>query len=556
MAENDGKNGEVTAGEGDFHFRPYRPERSDKPPPCRVMCPSGTPVRDWIAQIAQGPQDEAGRRESYEEAWRLLVTSNPFPATMGRICPHPCEAGCNRGEQEGAVAVNALERYLGDRAIAEGWSLPVDEAGEREESIGVIGAGPAGLSFAYQMRRRGYPVTVYERHEVAGGMLRFGVPDFRLPPGVLDAELNRIFDLGVKLVAPVQVGVEISVAELESRHRVLFLGFGAQRGRHLGIPGEPGDRVWTGVDFLELANSGTLPSLGDHVVVTGGGNTAIDAARVARRTGAAVTLLYRRCREDMPAIPEEFDAAREEGVETLFLSTPVELIRSDTGTLTGVRVQRLEVTGTDSEGRSEVRALPGETRTLLASSLISAVSQEPDWAGLEALEGQRDVLTAGGQQPVDEVIFCSGGDVTGLDMASHAIGQGRAAAEAVHARLRHLETTAAAPTDVPHIHADHYPEAERVSPPVTPAAERLAGATREESHTITEAEFLQEITRCFSCGLCNGCGLCWMYCGGNGFTRLESPRPGQYFAFSTDECSGCGKCIELCPTGYLGEAQR
>ncbi len=554
MDEKETKSGEVTAGDSGFKFRPYRPERSEKLPPCGVMCPSGTSVRDWVAQIAQGPQDEESRRESYKEAWRLLVSSNPFPATMGRICPHPCEAGCNRGQREGAVAVNELERYLGDRAIEEGWSLPVEEAADWEESIGVIGAGPAGLSFAYQMRRRGYPVTVYERHPEPGGMLRFGVPDFRLPPDVLEAELQRIFHLGVKLVAPVRVGVDISIAELESRHRVLFLGFGAQRGRHLGIPGEVGDQVWTGVNFLELANSGTVPTLGDHVVVIGGGNTAIDAARVARRSGAAVTLVYRRCREDMPAIRAEFDAALEEGVDTLFLATPVELIRSDTGTLTGVRVQRLQVTGTDGQGRSEVRPVTGETRTILASSLISAVSQQPDWLGLDSLARQREEITSGEQQTIDEVIICSGGDLTGLDLASHAIGQGRAAAEAVHAKLRQLETTTTPPVAMPSVQPDHYPEAGRLSPPVTPVAERLSGAAVEESQTITETEFLHEISRCLSCGLCNGCGLCWMYCGGNGFTRLESPRPGQYFAFSTDECSGCGKCIELCPTGYISEA--
>ncbi len=555
MENTQGKGGKVSADEGGFHFRPYRPERSDKLPPCRAMCPSGTPVRDWIAEIAQGPHDPAGREGSYKKAWRLLVASNPFPATMGRICPHPCEAECNREDLEGAVAISALERYLGDRAIAEGWSLPIDEDIRYPESIGVIGAGPAGLSFAYQMRRRGYPVTVYERHPKAGGMLRFGVPDFRLPPAVLDAELKRIFDSGITLVAPVRVGVEISVLELQSLHRVLFLGFGAQAGRHLGIPGEAGDQVWTGVDFLELANSGAVPALGDQVVVIGGGNTAIDAARVARRNGAAVTLVYRRCREDMPAIPEEVDAAREEGVETLFLATPIELIRSDTGTLTGVRLQRLQVTGTDSGGRSEVRPGAGEIRTILASSLISAVSQESDWVGLEGLTKQRDEFIAGELKPADELICCSGGDLTGLDLASHAIGQGRASAEAVHARLRQLVETQGPTTAEPKVQADHYPGAGRLSLPSTPVAERLSDTAREESTTISEKEFLQEISRCLSCGLCNGCDLCWMYCGGNGFTRLESPRPGQYFAFSTDECSGCGKCIELCPTGYISEAR-
>jgi len=536
-----------------FRFRPYRPERSDKLPPCRANCPSGTPIRDWIAEIAQAPAG-AAKREAYGRAWRLLVSSNPFPSTMGRICPHPCEASCNRSEKDGAVAVNALERFLGDWAIEQGLPLPIDAGVARPESIGVIGAGPAGMSFAYQMRRRGYPVTVYERHDHAGGMLRYGVPDYRLPPRILDAELNRIFELGVTLVAPVRVGFDISVTELQSRHRVLFLGFGAQHGHRLGVPGEYGSQVFSGVSFLERANCGTLPALGDRVVVVGGGNTAIDAARVARRTGAAVTILYRRCREDMPAIGEEVDAALEEGIEIRFLTTPAALVHGDTGALVGVRTRQLRVIGRDEGGRSKVEPLSGETGVVLASSLVSAVSQEPDWGGLESLAAQPDVLEAGAHETGEGLVLSVGGDLTGLDLASHAIGQGRAAAEAVDARLRGLVIPPITGTAVPRVQADHYPGAGRLHPAVDPAAQRLAHPMQESLHTITEEEFLREIARCFSCGLCNGCSLCWMYCGGNGFTRLESPSPGHYFAFSTDECTGCGKCIELCPTGFIGQS--
>ena len=538
-----------------FHFNPYRPERSDKPPPCYTNCPSGTPVRDWIAEIAQAPQDEAARRAAYERAWRLIAAHNPFPATMGRICPHPCETNCNRSGVDGALAINNLERFLGDWAITRGWELPVCEDPQNAESIGVIGAGPAGLSFAYQMRRRGYPVTVYERHALAGGMLRYGVPDFRLPPAILDAELARIFQLGVELVAPIRVGIDLDIAELQKRHTALFLGLGAQNPRRLGLPDESGDHVWSGIEYLEQHNLGAAPALGDHVVVAGGGNTAIDVARAARRAGAAVTLLYRRRREDMPAIEEEVELALEEGVEMRFLVTPLAIIRGETGTLTGLRLQHLQIAGNDGDGRALVAPVPGSTETLLTSSFVSAISQETDWRGLETVAPEEIFLDSEEHEPdATHSLFCAGGDVTGLDVASHAIGQGRIAAERVHARLRGLTTAAITDSSPPAVKPDHYPTCERVVVDREPVPRRLSMTDLETSQTISEEAFLREISRCFSCGLCNGCGLCWMYCGGNGFALVESPRPGQYFAFSTDECTGCGKCIELCPTGFINAA--
>lgn len=551
------KSGKTETGVGTaFSFEPYRPERLDKLPPCKASCPSGTPVRDWIAEIAQAPGDEAGRREAYTRAWRLLVTYNPFPATMGRICPHPCEADCNRMEKDGAVAIDALERFLGDWAIDEGLALPKVESGQWPESIGVIGAGPAGLSFAYQMKRKGYPVTVYERHSEAGGMLRYGVPAYRLPRTVLDAELARIVQLGVELIAPIRVGIDISIAELQSRHRVLFLGLGAQRARRLGLPDEKGDNVWTGIEYLESYNRGETPELGEHVVVVGGGNTAIDVARAARRSGSAVTLLYRRCRKDMPAIEEEVNAALEEGVDMRFLTSPVGLIRGETGTLSAIRVQQMRAVDTNGSARTEVEPIPGDTQTLLTSSLVSAISQEADWLGIEAVapkNGFLDSITQDAESGGS--LLCTGGDVTGLDLASHAIGQGQITAERVHAQLRGLPVSGPGTAPSPAVKTDHYTPCERVLVNDVPVADRLASATQETRQTISEEAFLQEISRCFSCGLCNGCSLCWMYCGGNGFTRIESPQAGQYFAFSTDECTGCGKCIELCPTGYISAAE-
>jgi len=543
--------GRETSQSTEFRFEPLRPERLDRLPPCRANCPSGNAVRDWIAAIAQRPASEA-EPEAYRRAWRMLVAQNPFPATMGRICPHPCEGQCNRRDKDGAVAINELERFLGDWAIAKGLALPLEAPEEQPEHIGVIGAGPAGLSFAWQMRRRGYRVTVYDRHAQPGGMLRYGIPDYRLPPAVLDQEIGRILATGVVLRSGVDVGVDPGLEVLRSRHPVLFLGLGAQLGRRLGLDGEDVPGVWTGTGFLERHNRGERPELGEHVVVVGGGNTAIDAARVARRRGARVTLLYRRAREDMPAIEAEVAAAVEEGVVLEFHAEPCALLRDDCGGLFGIRVQRTRPGDRDASGRAAPLPVPGEVRTLLASALIAAVAQEPDWSGLECLAGVLDSTEGNGDAAG---LVTGAGDLRGLDLASHAIGQARLTAERVHARLRGLpepQESQSAPGVA--VRAEHYVHAPRLAVHERPAPERLARPDVEASSTVDEDAFLREIDRCFSCGLCNGCQQCWMYCAARGFTRLEMTGPGRYFAFALDACEGCGKCIELCPTGFIGQA--
>jgi len=542
----------ITRESDEFKFQPIKPQRSDKLPPCGANCPSGTNVRGWIAIIAQRPADE-DEKTAYTRAWNMLVEHNPFPAIMGRICPHPCESDCNRSDKDGAVAINSLERFIGDWAIARNLPLPVLNKEAQPESIGVIGAGPAGLSFAYQMARRGYPVTVYDSHAQAGGMLRYGIPDYRLPPAVLDAELNRILDLGVSLISGVQAGVDIDLKTLQTRHKVLFLGLGAQLGMHLQLEGEDSNHLWSGIQFLEAHNHGNPPALGEHVVVVGGGNTAIDAARVARRSGADVSIIYRRAREDMPAIDAEVDAAIEEGVHIHYRSSPTTVIRDESGVMTGIHIQRMRPGDLDETGRATPVPVPGETSTLLASALITAISQRSDWHGLESLTPKGPWLQFGAEGASDVV---GGGDVTGLDLASHAIGQGKIAAERMHAKLRGLPEPTAMPQESEvEVKASYYDASERVSVPQATVAQRLARPDEELSETISEQAFLEEIGRCFSCGLCNGCQLCWMYCGGHGFTRLESASPGHYFAFSADACEGCGKCIELCPTGYINLAE-
>ncbi len=529
-----------------------RPQQSEKLPPCCAGCATGADVRGWIAVIAQREKLGLFEPEAYAQAWCMVTAMNPFPATLGRICPHPCEVNCTRREKDGAVAINALERFLGDWALKQQLPLPRLEEGGKPESIGVIGAGPAGLSFAYQMARRSYRVTIYEKEEKPGGMLYYGIPQYRLPEKVLEAEIRRILDLGVELKLNTAIGKDIPVQLLRERHDVLFLGIGAGHGRKLGITGEEGADVWTGVEYLAHLNRGEPCEMGMDVVVVGGGNTAVDAARAARRRGARVTMLYRRTRKEMPAIESEVDDAVAEGVSIDYLAAPVEIKRNG-GKVRALVAQRMELGEPDSSGRCRPVPIPGSEYEMPADSVIAAVSQEPDWDDLSELDPGTVWVEVAGNGKLEGGLW-AGGDALGLGIAGLAIAQGRQAAEAVHAQLRGLEQPRASqPPAVADgtVKADYHPERKPAAPRQRPVDERLAQPEAEVHETISREEFLEEVSRCFSCGLCYGCEYCFMYCNAGAFARLERVGPGTYYALSLDYCEGCGKCIDLCPSGFL-----
>jgi dissimilatory sulfite reductase flavoprotein subunit len=537
------------AGSDDFTFQPLRPAPTGKTAPCQRNCPCGTSVRDWIAPIAQRESTGLSTEAAYELSWQRIVENNPFPATMGRICPHPCEDQCSRVDKDGAVAVSALERFLGDWALERGLSLPRHNYQPHEESVGVVGAGPAGLSYAYQMARRGYQVSVYDWHPHAGGMLRYGVPEYRLPRKVLDAEIARITDLGVELTTGTRIGQDLPLTEIRRRHDILFLGLGAQQGQLLKVPGENGPGVWVGTDFLARYNEGH-PLLQDgQLLVIGGGNTAIDVARIGRRSGAEVRILYRRELADMPAIRSEIRQAQDEGVEIDCLVAPVELLRDPAGNLQGVQVQRMQPGAVDASGRPKPIPIPGAYYNQAATAVVVAVSQQADWSGLEALQAQVSTPTddSAGKQALG-----FGGDLLSLGIASHAIAQGKLAAE--RACLEYSadqEPAAAGVPQKPPVKPGYYPETARLSQEETPVEFRLRVADAEIFHTVDENMFLEEAQRCMSCGSCLGCQLCWMYCNAGSFIPLENPGPGGYFSFDPTICEGCGKCIELCPSGFM-----
>jgi formate dehydrogenase major subunit len=527
----------------------YRPSQIAKLPPCQAACPVSGDIRRWVGTIAQREQLGMDDDTAFTEAWRIITDLNPFPATLGRICPHPCEAGCNRNEIDAPVAINSLERFLGDWAIEHQLSLETSEHDGRGESIGVIGAGPSGLSFAYQMARRGYPVTVYEERQQPGGMLRYGVPNYRLPPDVLAAEIERICALGVEIELGVAVGRDVTVEELRRRHDLLFVGIGAQRGRPLGVPGDEGPGVLTGIEYLGRANRNGDLGIGERVAVIGGGNTAVDAARVARRAGAEVLMLYRRTRAEMPAVGDEIDEAIQEGVDLRFLVAPVEVKRVD-GLVAGLVVRTMELGEPDASGRRRPEPIEGSEHEIAVDAVISAVSQEPDWGALADFRPEERPPTA---LEVESGVWI-GGDAAGPGIAGIAIAHGRSAAEVAHAKLQGLPPPAAAhqnPIAADRVKLDYRNHRARAVPGRIAIEDGLAVADLEVALGIDQEAFLAEVQRCSSCGLCFGCAHCFMYCTVQSFAPVDDPSPGNYYMMNLDRCYECGKCIEVCPCGFL-----
>ena len=540
-----------SAGGSSVESSPLRPVQIPKTPPCSNGCPNETNIREFLTTISQSEGAGRSYKESYEKAWGILTEKNPFPSSCGRVCPHPCESECNRTYKDGAVGINNLERFVGDFALEQGFQLKKISEETFEEKVAVIGAGPAGLSCAYQLARRGYGVTVFEAFSKPGGMLRYGIPDYRLPPDVLDKEIKRIEDLGVEIKCNQIVGKDILYEDLQKNYNAIFVGIGAHKGKLLGVPNEDANNVFTGTEFLNKINSGETIEVGDKVLIVGGGDTAIDAARVSRRLGADVTIVYRRTRKEMPAIEEEIVGAEEEGVKLEFLAAPVEF-EKDGDKIIKMKCQKMELGEPDSSGRRRPVPIQDSFFSLDATTVIAAISQEPDFDGLENLHEGKDWIKVDENSVTKIPDTYAGGDVLDLGLATIAIFQGRKAAETIHYKFRNIQPEKEQkPPVITHdkIILNYYESKIRSEPFKLSPEERLENLNSEITSTLTEEQAIEEAKRCMSCASCFDCGTCWSYCQDQAIVKPVVKY--QQYKFKLDICNGCKKCAENCPCGYI-----
>lgn len=522
-------------------------------PPCTGACPAGNDIRAWLTTVQQTELKKRSRQESYELAWHEASKTTPFPASCGRICPFPCETACNRNKKEGqGVNIAAFERWIGDYGIAHGLAHAKLRTEPMAEKMAVIGAGPAGLSCAFQLARRGYPVTVFEALARPGGMLRYGIPAFRLPRAVLDAEIAAIVELGVEIECNHPVDGS-GLQDIRKRFDAVFVGIGAHQGIELDLQGQHAANVFSGVSFLRRVNAGEIPDIGAQVVVAGGGNTAITAARAARRLGAAVTIIYRRTRAEMPTLDREIEHSLLEDITIRYLVAPLG-IRIENGRAAAVHCVKMEPGKADDRGRRSVAPVPGSEFELPCTALITAFGQRPETAGLGIAANPHGWLRPKADWSLDEGLY-AGGDVFGLALVTTAIGHGRLAAEQIDAdlcnrRVRDLGTREVVSHEA--LRLEYYPDLQRNENSSVPLADRCSkGFDLEADLGITEEQFLAEAQRCMSCGLCFECRQCLIFCPQRAIEEFPDNPTGEVMYTDYTRCVGCHICSLACPCGYI-----
>ena len=527
--------------------------------PCLSACPASCQIPGFVGKLQKGRE---------REAIELIKQDLPIPASLGRVCPRPCEDACRRNLKEGPVDICHLKRYVADVDLASDEPYVPPRQPKSGRRIAVVGLGPAGISCAYHLLRRGHDVTLFDAHEKPGGMLRYGIPSYRLPRDVLDKEVQVLEALGGQFKYSTALGRDITLSELRENYDAVFLGIGAQNATQMAVPGEDLPGVTSGLRFLEDVSAEKRTSIGRRVIVVGGGNTAIDAARTAVRLGAAeVSILYRRTRKEMPAWDVEVHEAEQEGCKLQVLAAPIKIEKSDNGLR--VTCIRMELGKPDASGRRRPVPQPGSEHVVECDEVIAAIGQAVDAQGIDVAGikmSSRGTLVADPQTMQTSLgsVFAGGDCVLGPDIAVRAVGMGRQAACSIDQFVRgqpvvgeriRFNSTMGQLTDIPKAITEQLPAIER-HPMPTIDLERRVGSFDEVESGFSKAEALAEAERCLQCG-CRGADDCVLrdYAAEYGANpqvfcdakrrdyELDSTHP--MIDFETGKCIQCGTCVRL-----------
>ena len=513
-------------------WRTLRPQYVDRLPPCNAGCPAGEDIQGWLSHA------EAG---DYHSAWRLLTQENPLPAVMGRVCYHPCESACSRGQLDEAVGINSIERFLGDEAIRRGWRFESPKNSSNKKIL-IVGAGPSGLSAAYHLSRAGHKVEIHEAGPLAGGMMRFGIPKYRLPREVLDAEIARILAMGVVLKLNQKVS-NLLEAKQDGGFDAAFLAVGAHIGKRAYIPAGASARILDAVSLLRSMEGEEKPMLGRRVVVYGGGNTALDVARTAKRLGATESVIvYRRTREKMPAHDSELEEALQEGVMVKWLSTIKQAGDSS------ITVEKMVL---DQSGFPQPT---GELETLEADTVVLELGQDVDLGLLDGVPGLQiadGVVKVGANMMTGHAGIFAGGDMVPSERTvTVAVGHGKKAASNIDAWLKgavYWKERDHPLATFEGLNPWYYSDAPKTMRPMLELARRQS-TFEEVQGGLDESSALFEARRCLSCGNCFECDNCYGVCPDNAVIKLGA---GKRFEFNYDYCKGCGLCAAECPCGAI-----
>jgi len=528
----------TTLGRKTGTWRDALPDYRTLPSPCLAACPVNGHIADWIGQI---------REQQYHTAWLTLIENNPFPAIAGRICHHPCESACNRQYLDEPIAICALERLVGDMALEQGWPLP-SPAPDRKQKVAIVGAGPAGLSVACQLRRRGFQVTIFETQAQLGGLMRYGIPDYRLEKHVLDGEIQRILDLGVTVVQQA-IATAQQLEHLQKHFDAIYLATGAARSKTLQTLNYANPRIVDGAEFLRASNTGKPCPLGQRLTVIGGGSAAMDVARTARRLGKSVTVLSLEPADHLPAQQTEVTQAQEEGIQ--FVTGAMLQQVSEQASDLALQCIEVDFTADDSKGDFTVTPKPETVFTLTADTIVPAIGQDADYAIWgDLFETRGPVLVTGADWQTDQPGIFAGGDLTSSErFVTQAVGMGKQAAAAIAHYLEEEypiadEQTAAA-VSIDAINTYYYPQQHRVRQQYLPVEQRLQNFDQVQQ-PLPATQSSHEATRCFSCGTCIYCDNCYVHCPDMAITKLA-----RGYAVKSGYCKGCGLCVAECPTGSI-----